>query len=662
MRRYLVVAIVLAGVMICAALCLDALKSVYAQGNQSPNQNASAHPVGPNEGSIIGGPNASLPATPLTLQCQGCHGPGKTLPYLAGALFHTDAHRANDQGFHGQAILNGKRGATCLDCHSVNGKMDTIFRKDDPRSTINRVNIARTCGKCHDQQAVSFQGSIHGLGQARGINSAATCSDCHGSHNIYPASDPRSLLSKANTPETCAKCHTTIVSEFEESAHHQAWKQGNTRAPVCTTCHTAVSHAKAPVTLRDFDLQIIQTCSKCHEKQAPSYRDTFHGQSTALGFRFAATCVDCHTPHSNLPASDPRSSVNSAHLVETCGRCHQNVTASFVTYDPHAEPKDRKRSLVVYSTSTFMSLLFLGVFGFFGLHTLLWLQRSIVGAIRGEARRIRDGEQWVLRFNKSNRITHIVIVVSFLVLAATGLPLMYYYTNWAQTLVHGLGGVRVTRVLHRTFAVVTFGYAFYHLGHLLWLGLVKRERGLLFGPNSMVPRKKDFQDVYHMMRWFLYRDKKPPKFDRWTYWEKFDYFAVFWGVPIIGLSGLMLWFPGVFTRVLPGSILNVAMIIHGEEALLATGFIFAFHFFHNHMRPENFPLDTVIFTGKLPLKRFKEERPKEYERLLEEGKLDEIITDPPSSRARMFASAFGFTTYIIGLILVVAIFATLLSH
>ncbi len=165
-----------------------------------------------------------------------------------------------------------------------------------------------------------------------------------------------------------------------------------------------------------------------------------------------------------------------------------------------------------------------------------------------------------------------------------------------------------------------------------------------------------------MFRWFIYKAKKPPELDRWTYWEKFDYFAVFWGVPVIGLSGLMLWYPDAVTRLLPGAWLNVAMIVHGEEALLAIGFIFAFHFFHNHMRPENFPLDTVIFTGKLPLGRFEEERPEEYRRLVEEGRLEEILTEPPSARARLLSNTFGFISYAIGLVLIVAIFTTLLFY
>jgi hypothetical protein len=150
--------------------------------------------------------------------------------------------------------------------------------------------------------------------------------------------------------------------------------------------------------------------------------------------------------------------------------------------------------------------------------------------------------------------------------------------------------------------------------------------------------------------------------DRWTYWEKFDYFAVFWGIPVIGLSGLMLWIPGIFTKFFPGSLLNVAMIIHGEEALLAVGFIFAFHFFHNHLRPETFPLDTVMFTGKMPLERFREERPEEYQRLVREGKLDSLIVEPPSPLASKVSAWFGVSALAIGVVLVVAIFATYLFH
>jgi cytochrome b subunit of formate dehydrogenase/nitrate/TMAO reductase-like tetraheme cytochrome c subunit len=670
MKRYVSIVIVSLFLLLWAVLQFMNSRngSVRAQnqGSQTPAQSSPTSQPSTPEASSSAQPAPNLadasqsPPVQAKLDCAGCHGPGKQTPYLAGQLFHFIQHRAYDPNIHAQKLQNGRPAATCLDCHSNTGDTTGILPASDPKSTLNRANIAQTCGRCHTQPVGTFHDSIHGQAQARGINASATCSDCHGSHDIYPAKDERSLLSKARTPETCARCHTSILSEWHDSSHFAALQRNDPRAPVCTTCHTGVSHATAPVNLREFDFEIVQQCSKCHERQAPSYRDTFHGQAVALGYRPAATCVDCHTPHRNLPAEDLRSSVNQANLVQTCAKCHQNANTNFVSYDPHPEPNDPNRSLLLYVFYKFMTWLFIIVFGFFGLHTLLWLQRSLVGLFRGETRRAREGDEWVTRFNKSNRWTHVTIVISFLILAATGLPLMFYYTGWGQNIVRYLGGVGVTRVLHRIFAVVTFGYAFYHLGYLLWLYFVKKERGLLFGPNSMVPRPRDLQDLYHMFRWFLYKEKRPPKFDRWTYWEKFDYFAVFWGIPVIGLSGLMLWLPGFFSRIMPGSILNVAMIVHGEEALLATGFIFAFHFFHNHMRPENFPLDTSIFTGKIPLERFKEERRAEYVRMKRQKRLGEIMTTPPTARQRLFAKLFGFTAYIVGLVLVVWIFTTFL--
>lgn len=223
------------------------------------------------------------------------------------------------------------------------------------------------------------------------------------------------------------------------------------------------------------------------------------------------------------------------------------------------------------------------------------------------------------------------------------------------------GGVGVTRIIHRICAVITLIYALIHLYYVVRKAVFERKYSILYGPDSMVPRVQDIWDVIAMLKWFFYLGPRP-KLDRWTYWEKFDYFAVFWGVPVIGLSGLMLWFPTLFTLFLPGTILNVAMIVHGEEALLATAFIFAFHFFHNHLRPENFPMDTVIFTGKMKLSRFKEERASEYERLVKEGLLDTVIVDPPTRFTRIASKTFGFVAYISGLLMVIAIFISLLRY
>jgi cytochrome b subunit of formate dehydrogenase len=163
-----------------------------------------------------------------------------------------------------------------------------------------------------------------------------------------------------------------------------------------------------------------------------------------------------------------------------------------------------------------------------------------------------------------------------------------------------------------------------------------------------------------MVKYFLYIGPRP-KFDRFTYWEKFDYMGVFWGVAVIGISGLVLWMPTLATTVLPGWTLNAAYVIHSDEALLATGFIFLFHFFHTHLRPESFPMDTVVFTGRIPLEKFKEERPLEYERLVAQGKLDTLLAPAPTAAEMTRAYVFGFATLAIGLVLIVFIFWALLS-
>lgn len=351
------------------------------------------------------------------------------------------------------------------------------------------------------------------------------------------------------------------------------------------------------------------------------------------------------------------STIATANLQQTCARCHTQVNANILSFNPHPEPENKEKSALIFYVYKFMEWLLISVFSFFGIHTLLWFQRSIGAWVRNEIPKIPEDGQYVTRFVNAHRITHILIVTSFIGLALTGIPLRFSGTEWGRVFSSVLGGVEVSRFFHRVWAVVTFGYAIYHLYFILQRVFVKGDRSILFGPNSMVPRKKDFVDFFNMIRWFLYLGPRP-KLDRWTYWEKFDYYAVFWGIPVIGLSGLVLWFPWFFTKFLPGSFLNIAMIIHGEEALLAVGFIFTFHFFHNHLRPENFPMDTTVFTGKMTLERFKDERPVEYERLVAEGRLEEILTVPPTPMARRLSFWFGFVALILGLIVATAIFIT----
>ena len=268
------------------------------------------------------------------------------------------------------------------------------------------------------------------------------------------------------------------------------------------------------------------------------------------------------------------------------------------------------------------------------------------------------------RFSRLNRTLHIVMIVSFMSLALTGLTLKFSYTGWARFLSRVFGGFESAGYIHRVAAVLMIGMFLTHLVDLFRRS--RREcgslRGMIFGPNTMLLTKKDLGEFIGSIKWFLGRGPRP-LYGRWTYWEKFDYFAVFWGMTIIGSTGLMLWFPVLFTYVFPGSFINVATIIHSDEALLAVGFIFTVHFFNTHLRPEKFPMDLVIFTGRMSLEEFKEDKPGEYEALVKSGELEKYLVEPYPPIVLRAVRAFGWTALTVGFLIVLwIVYAMLFAY
>ena len=258
------------------------------------------------------------------------------------------------------------------------------------------------------------------------------------------------------------------------------------------------------------------------------------------------------------------------------------------------------------------------------------------------------------RFTRLNRVLHILMIVSFISLALTGMTLKFSYTGWAAILSHLFGGFESAGYIHRFFAIVMVSIFVIHL-----IGLTKLKKkeykswkALLFNHNSLLFNKKDLKDFIGSIKWFLGKGERP-QYGRWTYWEKFDYFAVFWGIFVIGSTGITLWFPEVLTSVLPGWVINVATIIHSDEALLATGFIFTVHFFNTHLRPEKFPMDIVIFSGRMPLEEFKLDRPAEYKELLEKGELENYLVEPYPDIVLKSIRIFGWIALSLGLSIIV---------
>jgi len=268
-------------------------------------------------------------------------------------------------------------------------------------------------------------------------------------------------------------------------------------------------------------------------------------------------------------------------------------------------------------------------------------------------------DRHIRRFGAFDRTVHLALMTSFLGLAATGLPLLFIEAPWAPALSRLFGGVEVAGTVHRVFALVMLGSFVAHVGRVLYRLFVRNEP-LLWGPASMVPQPRDVREFVQHVQWFVGRGPRP-RFDHFTYWEKFDYWAVFWGMAIIGGSGFMLWFPELFTRVLPGQALNVALLVHGEEALLAAGFIFTIHFFNGHFRPEKFPIDTVIFTGSVSEEDLREERPGEYDRLVEERRLESLTVTAPTRGRVLYGQIVGGLALTTGVVLFVLILRAVLS-
>jgi len=272
------------------------------------------------------------------------------------------------------------------------------------------------------------------------------------------------------------------------------------------------------------------------------------------------------------------------------------------------------------------------------------------GAVEKTAQ--RGGERYYQRFSLPQRYLHGVLAATFLGLAFTGLPLRFSNAPWAMTLSNAVGGFGAIIFFHKFCAAALTVAFLIHVANLVYRLAARREYGLVWGSNSMVPNLKDIKDFFGNIKWFLGLGPQP-KFDRYAYWDKVDYWAVFWGMAIIGFSGYAMWFAPFFARFIPGSWLNIALLIHGEEAILAVGFIFTIHFFNTHLRPGNFPMDLTIFTGRLTEEELKEKHPEEYQRLVASGELEKFRTEPPPRWLKNFGRVMGGAAVFAGIAMLV---------
>jgi formate dehydrogenase gamma subunit len=489
---------------------------------------------------------------------------------------------------------------SCISCHA-----DVAATHPDDNRPVRPVN----CTRCHELQGESYGASVHGLARKAGHENAATCADCHGSHGILPPTSPASPLHFVQQAQTCGRCHAQEARDVAVSVHGQAMATGLRDAPTCTDCH---SEHKIEALKDGTPLEISGVCSRCHASvyldqkynlpadRVKTYLESYHGLAAQNGSTVVANCASCHGYHLVLPSSNPDSSINTNHLVATCGTCHPGADRMFVSGRIHAdlsvtpEGRDLAGKINWWVRRIYLALIFVVVGAMF-VHNALLFHKKV-------AAHLRAGGRPVLRMGLSHRWQHAVLALSFITLAVTGFALKFPDSGLAQM----LGSSEpVRRWIHRIAGIVLLFAGLYHLIHVL---LSKEGRRLV---RDLLPVKKDWADLRCMVRFLAGLTDERPKVGRFGYAEKIEYWAVLWGTIIMGVTGLMIWFKLDVTRFLPRWIVDVALTIHYYEAVLACLAIVVWHFYHVIFDPDVYPLNTACWNGRVSEEWQKHEHPLE---------------------------------------------------
>ncbi|MEO5377861.1 MAG: hypothetical protein H7832_08800 [Magnetococcus sp. DMHC-6] len=554
----------------------------------------------------------------------------------------------------------------CRDCHTGITSVQPPHQSGQPEH--------KACLSCHQKDATGmeaiathYEKSIHArinVDDPQSLN--ASCEACHDSHFFNIPKDKKSQAYaewQLSIPKLCGQvCHTDELDDYRNSVHGTEFLQKkNLKSANCIDCHS--SHDVGGTRLLAFQLQSPKNCATCHPLSFSTYRETYHGRVFLHGDIHTAKCFNCHEAHKTLRTTDLKSRIHPNNRLKTCEKCHDGkkffaMSKNFLFFSPHARTEDYAHYPEVFIASHFMFFLISMVFLFFGLHSVLWFYREWQERKKSaectyvDLRSLGlDSDQQVQRFTLGWRIGHLAFALVVMVLALTGISLRYGETFWAPKVVELLGGVPIMGMAHRTAAALMTVIFFFHVFHLL-KSIRRNPHFSWFGPDSLLPNWQDLRDCQNMFKWFLGRGEKP-RFDRWSYFEKFDYWAVFWGIASFSLSGLLLAFPEEITaRYFQGWIFNVAFLVHGDEAFLAIVFLFTVHFFNNHFRPSLLPPPNIVmFTGLQSLESFQQEHPLYFERLLASGELTHHLRQPPSPLMTVGSKALGLLLIAMGFVL-----------
>ncbi len=520
--------------------------------------------------------------------CMACHGDKDLTKDLA------DGKRVSLWVDESQIKASVHGEVVCAACHT-----DLTAEHPDDSKVPKPVD----CARCHARQSKSFGSSVHGIALRQGNVAAATCKDCHGTHEVLLRQSERSGIHVTHLVATCGQCHGQEAADVTASVHGQAMLHGDGEAATCIDCHAEhrIVGLKGPAA----SLQTAAACSKCHASERINSRfgmppdrvktffESYHGLAASGGSTTAAHCASCHGYHRILRSTDPASMVHPARLTATCGKCHPGASQRFVGGKIHSDADHGEEIGMVVNRwvkQIYVILIVLTV-TLLGLHNAGgWLRKWV-------AHRRSQGEM-VERMDRSQRLQHGVLLVSFIVLAVTGFALKFP-AAWGA---HLLGSEEIRRWVHRVAGVVLIGDGVYHMGYVICSAT---GRQLLL---ALWPRWYDARDVFTQLG-YLVLGRPRPRFRRFGYPEKFEYWAVVWGSGVMGATGLAIWYKLEVTRWCPRWWVEVAITIHYYEAILACLAIVVWHFYHVMFDPDVYPMNSAWLDGKVPRKWMSAQHP-----------------------------------------------------
>lgn len=561
-----------------------------------------------------------------SFDCTTCHTDISQIPHKTELkpvqcdTCHAASVKSYSESIHAKARAQGfKEPPTCTSCH---GNIHKLVSRTDPSSPVHPKNIAQTCAVCHANTELAqkfriplvrpveaYLQSVHARNIAAG-NRGAACTDCHGAHAILPAGDQASQISRAKVPETCGRCHANVLSAYRESIHGEAAARGVRQAPVCTDCHgehriLARNEPNSPV----FTTNVAgETCGRCHgdtrmserfglpPDKVPAFQDSFHGLALRAGQLTAANCASCHGVHDIRPSSDPRSHVHKTNLPATCGKCHPGAGTRFALGLVHVSAKPNFPLLFG------IRVVYLWVIGF---TITFMIAHNALDLIHKSRHRVQTHEMVIPRdaperMSRSLRWQHGLILITFPILAYTGFSLTYPESWWAAPLLHWEASLGLRGFIHRLAALVLIGALVWHL---VELGFSEERRSRL---KKQKLGWQDVRDLWHTVLYNLDLESEPPSRGEFNYAEKIEYWAFIWGMVVMTLTGVLLWFENFSLTYLPKMATDIATTIHFYEAVLATLSIIVWHLYWVIYDPDVYPMDAAWWHGRSPAARVRE--------------------------------------------------------